>query len=745
MNQENGASGTAWFVGASYGGSDDQTARFLSQGIWENGYDDRYLDLVRSMRPGDRIAIKAAYTRRHELPFENHGHTVSVMGIKAVGTITDNPLDGKRVQVDWERAGPTREWYFYTHRGTIWRVPVGEWKNDALIAFAFDQHPQDLERFCNEPMWRERFGYTNAEASRFAWTAFYEAVAEKLLAYAQDRRPLVAAIHEIATRTAGLGYLQDRFVDGTVGPLRDICPFTVMGTFNRTMTGSNRSAIAAALGQWLGVNVPAPSSFEGVPVLNNQRSWFFAFEDRRGDQDIDALWKVFVSASRLADDDTAGHREDFVRCYDEATQVWGVAWNLSTGLYWSHPWHFATLDSQSRRYIDRRLDLKIIPAGPQRPCNGHHYLRLLDDLRTRFEEEDYPVHDFPGLSQASWMYKDPSDADADADADAEDALPTHAPTAGEPPADEPPAGAQVVTTQERMVPYTVDDILADGCFLARQEVDLLIERLRTRKNLILQGPPGTGKTWLAKRLAYALMGQKDDSRVRAVQFHPNLSYEDFVRGLRPGADGRFVPTDGVFMEAVRAASSRPNDACVVVIEEINRGNPAQIFGELLTLLEAGKRTPSEALELCYPDADGRKRPVHIPDNLYVVGTMNIADRSLALVDFALRRRFAFVTLEPRFGLAWRNWVAERGVDAQRAADIEQRIATLNRKIEGDRRLGKPYCLGHSYVTPSKRLAQDTKVWFEQVVLTEIGPLLDEYWFDAPDQARAAIDELLHAW
>ena len=132
--------------------------RFLKEGIWENGYDDKLLDMVRAMQPGERIAIKAAYTRKHGLPFDNRGRTVSVMGIKAVGTITENPNDGKRVKVDWAQAEPVREWYFYTHRGTIWRMQPGDWMNDALIAFAFEGKPQDLERFRNEPFWRERFG-----------------------------------------------------------------------------------------------------------------------------------------------------------------------------------------------------------------------------------------------------------------------------------------------------------------------------------------------------------------------------------------------------------------------------------------------------------------------------------------------------------------------------------------------------------------------------------------------------------
>ena len=723
-----------WFVGASYGGTDDQMPRFLAEGIWENGYDDKLLDVVRSMRPGERIAIKSSYTRKHGLPFDSRGRAVSVMGIKAIGTITENLNDGKRVKVDWAKVEPVREWYFYTHRATIWRVLPGEWMNDALIAFAFDDKPQDVDRFRNEPFWRERYGTTSPEKQRFEWTDFYEAVAEKLLTHADDRTSLIEGIHEIASRVPGLTYLQDKFPDGTSGPLRDICPFTTMGTFNRSMTDANRKTIAGELAKLLGVTVPVPPSFEGIPVLNNQRSWFFAYADKRGAGDIDALWKVFVAASKMVDGDQLDTRDAFIRAYDEATQVRGVAWNLSTGLYWAHPWEFLTLDSQSRHYINKRLGLNVAISGQQGPCDGRAYLKLLDDLRSRFGEDGYPVHSFPDLSLASWMYKDPVDepvpaGDIGTNAGAEQE------TEGE--------VREVFQVAAPIVPYSVEDILKDGCFLERGEIDRLLDRLRTKKNLILQGPPGTGKTWLAKRLAFALMGQKDDSKVRAVQFHPNLSYEDFVRGWRPTGEGKLSLADGVFMEAIKAASKDPSSKFVVVIEEINRGNPAQIFGELLTLLEAGKRTPNEALELCYPDADGKRRPVHIPENLYVVGTMNIADRSLALVDLALRRRFAFVGLEPRLGQVWREWVVkECAVDPGLVADIERRIAELNDQITADARLGKQFRIGHSYVTPAHRLeAGDTKKWFQQVVDTEIGPLLDEYWFDAPDEAQKAIARL----
>ena len=718
-----------WFVGAAYGGSDDQTARFLEEGIWENGYRDRYLDAVKSIQPGDRIAIKSSYTRKHNLPFDNRGYSVSVMAIKATGTVMENHGDGRRVKVSWTRIDPPREWYFYTYRGTIWRVLPGDWAADALIGFAFGDRPQDLAKFRNAAYWRERYGDRVPDRVRFHWTPFYEAVANKLLGFKDDRVPLIAAIHEIAGNVEGLTNLQDQYEDGATGPLEDICPFTAMGIFNRNVTDANRKVIAAELARFLGVEEPVPEKFDGIPFLNNQKSWFFGFKQKRSQDDIDVLWSVFARAIEFADSDNPDSRSDFADAYDEATKRWGVGWNLTMGLYWIRPWVFPTLDTQSRIYIEKKLGIQIGRNGPKERCNASDYLTVLGTLEARFQEEAYPVHSFPELSLAAWLFK----------------------------ADEPSAGGEEVSPggeshgesegiEDRpaspISPYAIDDIITDGCFLDRGELEGMLERLLVKKNLILQGPPGTGKTWLAKRLAFAFVGQRKDSVVRAVQFHPNLSYEDFVRGWRPCGDGRLSLVDGPFMEMVIAASKAPGMRHVVVIEEINRANPAQVFGEMLTLLEADKRTPTEALELCYRRNDGER--VFVPDNLYLIGTMNIADRSIAMVDLAFRRRFAFVGLEPMLGTPWKRWLVERcGFDPVIPDEIEQRILKLNETISSDSSLGRQFRIGHSYVTPPFGTSiGDARGWFRQVVETEIGPLLDEYWFDDLDRSRKARQDLI---
>ncbi|MGI9255749.1 MAG: hypothetical protein ACR2PY_02320, partial [Salinispira sp.] len=231
---------TCWFVGATYG-TEDQTSRFINEGIWQNGYEDKYLAQVKSVQPGDRIAIKATYTQKNHLPFDNRGHHVAVMGIKAKGIVKRNHGDGQTLDVDWKRFNPPKEWYFFTYQRAIWRVIPGAWYADALISFTFESKPQDIDRFRNDPYWRERFGDTDNTAinkERFRWTNFYEAIADKLLNYRDRRNELINCIHEIASKV-GLGSFEDHFQNGSKGPLKDICPFTAMGFFNRGSTGEN--------------------------------------------------------------------------------------------------------------------------------------------------------------------------------------------------------------------------------------------------------------------------------------------------------------------------------------------------------------------------------------------------------------------------------------------------------------------------------------------------------------------------
>ena len=301
--------------------------------------------------------------------------------------------------------------------------------------------------------------------------------------------------------------------------------------------------------------------------------------------------------------------------------------------------------------------------------------------------------------------------------------------------------------------YNINNIINDGCFLDKTALKNILNILKTDKNIILQGPPGTGKTWLAKRLGYVLVGEKsdDDSKIRPLQFHPNMSYEDFVRGWRPslsssddnsGGGGRLQLVDGPLLDAASDAKNFPDSKFVLVIEEINRGNPANIFGEMLTLLEADKRHSDDALRLCYPRFCTEK--VHLPDNLYIIGTMNVADRSIALVDLALRRRFGFYNLEPTFNRIWEKWLSDCGVSSKMVKIIKERLESLNDTISKDMQLGPHYRVGHSHVTPASKA---TKIegevqWFEDIVKFKIGPLLEEYWVADKKKACEETNKLL---
>lgn len=278
----------------------------------------------------------------------------------------------------------------------------------------------------------------------------------------------------------------------------------------------------------------------------------------------------------------------------------------------------------------------------------------------------------------------------------------------------------------------------DRPFIPTEQFVRLMHLLKRKRNVILQGPPGVGKTFLATKLAYGLMGFKNSNQIQRLQFHQSYSYEDFVQGLRPAPNGGFELRNGVFYQLCQAAQAHPDKAYFLIIDEINRGNLSKILGELLQLIEADKRAETYAVRLTYSRATDPD--FFVPPNLYLIGTMNTADRSLAIIDYALRRRFAFIDIEPCYDQSFVEHLQKQGISTTLAQFIAQQIPRLNEEIARDPNLGKDFRLGHSYFC-TYNPALDEWQWYQDLLRYEIRPMLEEMWFDQPERVDKIFQNL----
>ncbi len=283
--------------------------------------------------------------------------------------------------------------------------------------------------------------------------------------------------------------------------------------------------------------------------------------------------------------------------------------------------------------------------------------------------------------------------------------------------------------------YSADDFL-DEVYMSAEEYHRLVALLRNKKNIILQGAPGVGKTYIAKRLAYSMMGVKDDVRMRMAQFHQSYSYEDFIMGFRPSATGFELKT-GAFYDFCKKAEKDIDNEYFFIIDEINRGNLSKIFGELFMLLEGDKRGCT--LQLLYSEEQ-----FTVPKNVYIIGMMNTADRSLAMLDYALRRRFAFFDIKPGFET---NGFCEyrkrlNNLNNKKFAKLITSVENLNQAISSDDSLGEGFCIGHSYFCNLRSENIDERLY--DIVEYELIPLLKEYWFDEPVKVKNWSENLRNA-
>lgn len=550
----------------------------------------------------------------------------------------------------------------------------------------------------------------------FTWNDFYTKFADQLLTYRDDRGSLIRKLQAVF---ANLG--MDLPTLDSVPVPSDIDPFTVFGLFNKGMLDSKRKAIITSLAQEFSVSAQPVEDFDGIPVLMPQMATYYGFKNdsRRQPSDIDNLWLMYRAALDYARDKSVPNRDSFIENFDRVRKQFAVKWNLTMALYWIRPHDYMSLESRNRWYLTKQstfesaLGARIKELRSALPT-GSQYLEICDSIADSLKTGSSRQRTFYELSYAAYLSFEAAKQQ------------------NKEKANETPIQTAVVTrdddsddTPNDFQPYSTDDFLAE-VYLDTQEYEDLRGILGWKKNIILQGPPGVGKTYAARRLAYSMMGTRDSSRVELVQFHQSYSYEDFVMGYKPDGSG-FALKDGVFKRFCDLARLDSDNEYYFIIDEINRGNLSQIFGELLVLLEADKR--GKPATLAYTD-----EPFSVPGNLYVIGMMNTADRSLALIDYALRRRFSFFEMKPAFASEGFQQY-QSSLENENFNTVVRTIAELNHDIADDPALGKGFCIGHSYLCgTSKDKIKDE--WLRAVLRYDIIPLLEEYWFDEPEKLES---------
>lgn len=792
----------------------------------------------------------------------------------------------------------------------------------------------------------------------FEWIAFYTELANKILLFKNNRAELLSKFFTVFERTNMKNYFKDG--DGQI--FTDVCPFTVMGVFNRGLTNANRIAILNELARTLQIDVPVPESFDGIPVLNAMKAWFFGGNDYDRAAHIDKLWELFETSIYLADNPNQDAEYQFAKLFDFVLTQPCSRWNITFGLFWIRPYRYITLDGNTRTYINNEMGMGYtfnkVPSGK-------HYLEMCTEIQSKISSDEY-INSFPALSQEAWLTKGNSKylredfvkwistqtkpngeqytsntvtayvnalknacrnlSDVDFiqpdlffQTDAQDftelkttirnsgyyesvnikagngafsagmnlyekflsereegiAVPPNSSAASAISANPSTLSSQVSDVQywayspganasywdefyskgimgigwdevgdlkhlqsreqiiERMgevypekttfkndslalwdfvskmrigdivyaksgrktivgrgivksgyifdeardelkhirkiewthsgqwnlneqiamktltdftpyeqwcremerlicikdtkdLPfYTKDDFLSE-VYMSDEKYQDAVTLLERKRNIILQGAPGVGKSFMAKRLAYSIIGLKDADKVEMVQFHQSYSYEDFIEGFRPGESGSFEIRQGVFYRFCQKAKNDKANKYFFIIDEINRGNLSKIMGELMLLLENDKRGVEFSLPLTY---SGER--FYVPENVYVIGMMNTADRSLAMMDYALRRRFSFVPVEPAFDNE--RFIADFETNYSDAESVIEKVKKLNALIVSE--LDNGHQIGHSYFCSENPLSKND---IDGIFKYEITELLREYFFDNDSKLAEAL-------
>ena len=553
--------------------------------------------------------------------------------------------------------------------------------------------------------------------NQFDWIAFYKEFANTLLQYKDNRGILIEKVEKIYELTGIDMPTLERNKH-----LVDIDPFTIFGLFNKSsMTVDNRNKIISTVANLFDIKAPMPTSFDGVPLLNNQNATYYYFIDERDEDDIDTLWGLYESALMYAKDSSSKNALTLSQYFDLAINKKGNGTSkITMGLYWIAPTHFLNLDKRNKWYIyeSGKMPDDLVNSLPiiGDKILSSIYFEIANKLSAFLDSDQCTFKNFMELSFEAWRYSEEVNYQK---RDDERQRKTKAKGAAL-------ADDDVETLEANYPEYNKARFL-DSVYMDDDSYNTLVSLVKSKKNIILQGASGVGKTFAAKRLAYSMMGVEDPNRVMMVQFHQSYSYEDFIMGFRPSENG-FKLKHGVFYEFCKRAEVDSDNDYFFIIDEINRGNLSKIFGELFMLLESDKR--GVELQLLYAD-----EKFSIPENLYIIGMMNTADRSLAMLDYALRRRFAFFNLKPAFESdGFKSY--QKSINNDKFDKLIECIKQLNLAIKSDESLGSGFCIGHSYFCDLDKFeTHEFESSLTRIVDFEIIPLLSEYWFDDADMVN----------
>ncbi|WP_246095088.1 McrB family protein [Salinicoccus cyprini] len=702
-----------FFVGTTIEGT-DYTNDFMDSNEWRLGWegkeDDEQYQLMRlyydQMSEGDYIVLKSTYTRKNNLPFSNpNNKSASVMRIKAVGVITQNPGDGHTIKVAWINDYRTRmkEWYFYTSRVAMWMLDYEGDFSSRLVEFALNDNEQDYSFFLSDDYWKKQFynekQFQEYELSQqekknevqFDWVDFYKEFADKLRPYSNDRSALIEKVKN--TYNAIGMELPKLESDRNV---IDIDPFTIFALFNKGITDENRIKIIKGLKEEFSVNAAVPETFDGIPVVNNMAATFYYFIGDREEHDIDNLWAIFNAALDYEQLYSEESRKDFIENFNTVILQRGIKWNLTMGLYWIRPEAFINLDAKNRAFIstDKNMTSEFVDQFGviNKMPGGEAYLDIIEAAHASLESRDFKYSTFPELSFHAWHSTNRMD--------------------------------ETNSSLEEMIEVRLEDA----------ELSEYASKLVSSKNVILRGAPGTGKTYLARNIAAEVasggrirsfddLDEQYQDNTQFIQFHPSYDYTDFVEGFRPTIDDetnemRYEIVPGIFKKFVSRAIAAQSEggAFVFIIDEINRGEISKIFGELFFAIDPGYRGHLGAVKTQYASIDDESDVFYVPENVYIVGTMNDIDRSVESFDFAMRRRFRFieVTAESQIGML------KSSVDDYE--DAVNHMLRLNNAISEVEGLNSHYHIGPSYFLKLSDIDNNYELLWQDY----LEPLLEEY-------------------